>query len=63
MHFEIYKDSTSLLSLEKGQWRWRLRATNGEIIAHGESYHNKKDCQHVIDLIKNTSLGTPVQEV
>lgn len=43
MYYEIYQD-TSLY------WRWRLRAANHEIIAHGEGYGNKPDCEHVIQL-------------
>lgn len=33
---EIYKDHT-------GQWRFRAIALNGEIVAQGESYHNRQD--------------------
>lgn len=43
------------------QWRWRLKAANHEIIANGESYHNKADCLHVIDLIRGSS-NVPVYE-
>ena len=46
MTFEVYKDS-------KGEFRWRLKATNGETIAtSGEGYKAKADCTHGIDLIK-----------
>lgn len=66
MKFEIYKEPLKLSSLAvsqtAGQWRWRLRAGNGEPIASGESYHNKQDCLHAIDLIKSTSSTTPVVE-
>ena len=44
--FEVYKDV-------KGEFRWRLKATNGELIANsGEGYKAKADCLHGIDLIK-----------
>ena len=44
--FEVYKDA-------KGEFRWRLKATNGELIANsGEGYKAKADCTHAIDLIK-----------
>lgn len=67
MKFEIYKEPLKLSSLTVsptvGQWRWRLRGSNGEPIANGgESYHNKADCLHAIDLIKSTSSTTPVVE-
>jgi uncharacterized protein len=44
--FEVYKDA-------KGEFRWRLKATNGQSIANsGEGYKAKADCTHAIDLIK-----------
>ena len=55
MYFQIYQDTSR-------QWRWRLRSGNHEIIAHGESYRNRADCLHAIDLVKSTNARTPVQE-
>ncbi|MYA95547.1 MAG: DUF1508 domain-containing protein [Nitrospinae bacterium] len=55
MYYTIYKDT-------KGLWRWNLRARNHEIIAHGESYVNKSDCLHAINLVKASS-NAPVREV
>lgn len=26
-----------------GSWRWRLRASNGEVVASGEGYGSRKD--------------------
>ncbi len=38
MKFIIYRDS-------KKEWRWRLKASNGKIIADsGEGYKRKFDC-------------------
>ena len=54
MAYYIYRDSV-------GQWRWRLRAANNEIIAHGESYRNKADCIKAIALVKS-SHDAPVHE-
>ena len=43
MKFEIYQDV-------RGEWRWRIKATNGRIVGDsGEGYKNKQDC---IDMIK-----------
>lgn len=40
---EVYRD-------KGGQWRWRLVAINGNIIANsGEGYKNKLDCVEMID--------------
>jgi uncharacterized protein YegP (UPF0339 family) len=44
------------------QWRWRLRAANGRIIAEsGEGYHNRADCEAAIALVKGSALA-PVRE-
>lgn len=51
--FQYYKDNA-------GEWRWRLRANNNEIIASGEGYKNKQDCLHAVDLIRNLS---PLAEI
>lgn len=46
--YHLYKDRAGL-------WRWRLMAANNRIIADsGESYHNKSDCLHGIQLVKNS---------
>lgn len=62
MHFEIYQERAGLISAPSDQWRWRLKSTNHEIIASGESYHNKQDCLAAIDLVKNTTASTPVKD-
>lgn len=53
--FEMYKSGD--------QWRWRLKAANGEIIASGESYTTKQNCLNAINLVKGTNSYTPVNEV
>jgi uncharacterized protein len=55
--FELFKD-------RQGQFRWRLRASNGKIIADsGEGYVQKADCQHGIDLVKSEAAGSEVKEI
>ena len=54
MTFYIYKDA-------RGEWRWRLEATNNKIIANsGEGYENKADCLHAIGLVMSTTTTTPI---
>jgi uncharacterized protein len=43
--FEIYRD-------ESGQYRWRFRADNNEVVAAGEGYRSKDNCEHAVQLIK-----------
>lgn len=49
MYFQIFVDAA-------GEWRWRLWASNGRIIADsGEGYKNKADCLHGIGLVQSSS--------
>jgi len=59
MHYEYY--STNALIGQ--QWRWRLVADNERIVASGESYFNLADCLHAIELLKGTTVLTPVVQV
>ncbi|MDP8078372.1 YegP family protein [Phocoenobacter skyensis] len=55
MKFETYLDNAV-------EWRWRLRANNGKIIADsGEGYKEYRDCLHGIDLVKSANRDTPVE--
>lgn len=69
MYFEIYKETgarAGLLNINStttGQWRWRLKSRNHEPITSGESYHNKQDCIHAINLVKSTNQDTSVNEL
>lgn len=44
--FELYKD-------EADEWRWRLRHTNGNIMADsGEGYTRKTDAESAIETLR-----------
>jgi hypothetical protein len=50
-----YKDS-------KGEWRWRLKAANGRIIADSrEGYSSESECKKDIDGVKD-SQDAPVKK-
>jgi len=51
--FEVYTDA-------KKQFRFRLKAANGEIIATGEGYTTKKSCMNGIESVKKNA---PVAEI
>jgi len=50
--FEIYVD-------KKGEYRFRLKATNGQIIATGEGYKAKKSCVNGIESVKKNVVDAP----
>lgn len=53
--FHVYKDNA-------GEWRWRLKAVNGRIIADsGEGYRDRGDCIHSIELVRSLNKA-PVKE-
>ncbi len=54
--FEIYLDKS-------GKYRFRLKASNGEIIAVGESYNSKDACLKGIESIKKNAPDAPIVEV
>jgi len=54
--FEIYKDKAN-------QFRFRLKAANGEVIAVGESYPDKKSClKGIASIQKNAAAAKIVDE-
>jgi uncharacterized protein YegP (UPF0339 family) len=53
---EVYR------SRKSQQWRWRLKARNGRIIATShDAYHHQGDCLHGLDLVLRLSLETEVR--
>lgn len=53
--FEVYLDSA-------GEWRWRLVATNGNIIADsGEGYESKQGVERGIESVKQSAPEAQVQ--
>lgn len=56
MKFHIYKDSA-------GEWRWRLKAVNGRIIADsGEGYSTKQGCLDDVDRVKASKDALVVED-
>ncbi len=53
--FEVYVD-------KKGEFRFRLKARNGEIIATGEGYKKKDSCLNGIESVKKNAPDAPVEE-
>jgi uncharacterized protein YegP (UPF0339 family) len=51
--FEMYVD-------KKGEFRFRLKATNGQIIAVSEGYVAKNSCENGIASVKKNAVDAPV---
>ena len=51
--FEVYAD-------KKGEFRFRLKAKNGQIIATGEGYTTIKACKNGIESIKKNAPGAQI---
>ena len=53
--FEIYQDKA-------GEFRFRLKATNGQVIATGEGYKAKASCLNGIESVKNNAPDAEIVE-
>lgn len=53
--FEIYSDKA-------GEFRFRLKARNGQVIAVSEGYTSKANCKNGIESVKKNSVNAPVIE-
>ena len=53
--FEVYEDKA-------GEFRFRLKAANGEIIATGESYKKKSSCLNGIESIRKNAPDADVKD-
>lgn len=54
--FELYKD-------RRGEYRFRLKAGNGEVIATGEGYASKAGALKGIDSVRRNAAEAEVVEV
>lgn len=56
MYFELYQDA-------KGEWRWRLKAANHQIVATGgEGYSTKQSAMKGINVVK-AAADAEVREI
>jgi len=54
--FEIYKDKA-------GEFRFRLKASNGQTIATGEGYTTKAACLNGIESVKKNAPDAAIVEI
>jgi len=53
--FELYKDKS-------GKFRFRLKASNGQVIATGEAYETKASALNGIESVKKNSAGASTDD-
>jgi uncharacterized protein YegP (UPF0339 family) len=56
MYFEIYYQQGRGL-INPQAWRWRLKAGNHEIMASGEGYATRENCERAIERLKQDVAG------
>lgn len=62
MQFEVYRARRGLLL--RPQWRWRLKAANGRIVATGgESYNNRGDCMGMVRRIRDEAAEATIKGI
>jgi uncharacterized protein len=54
--FEVYTDKA-------GEYRFKLKAPNGEIIAISEGYSSKKSCMNGIESVKKNAPTATIVEL
>jgi uncharacterized protein YegP (UPF0339 family) len=54
--FEVYTDKA-------GEFRFKLKAPNGEVIAVSEGYSSKKSCMNGIESVKKNAPNATIVEL
>jgi uncharacterized protein YegP (UPF0339 family) len=54
--FEVYKDRS-------GKFRFRLKASNGQVVATGEAYETKAAAKKGCESVLRAATGAPIEEV
>lgn len=54
--FEVYQDKA-------GKYRFRLKASNGQIVATGEGYESKRACLNGVASVRRNAVAAKVVEI
>ena len=54
--FEIYQDRA-------GKYRFRLKASNGQIVASGEAYESRSNAKKGAESVQNAAAGATIVDV
>ncbi|MDR0482465.1 MAG: DUF1508 domain-containing protein [Cellulomonadaceae bacterium] len=55
-HFEIYKDKA-------GEFRFRLKSANGQIVATGEGYTTKSHAHEGVEAVKRAAAAATIVDL
>ncbi len=53
--FEVYQDKA-------GEYRFRLKATNGQVIATSEGYTSKANCLNGVESVKKNAVDAKIED-
>jgi len=45
-----------MLKNKKSKWFWRIKANNGKILAHSESYNSKQACRKTAGMLRGARI-------
>ena len=66
MNFEIFERERSTIALLRGRlmgggdWRWRLKGPKDDVIASGDGYPTRSDCERAVMLFKQSVAAAPI---
>ena len=57
MRFELIRSKLP----RRQRWRWRIVATNGQVLAHSEAYSNRADAVAAIEIVRDNAYAAPTR--
>ena len=67
MYFEIYERERSVVAslrgsrlMGGGDWRWRLKGPNDEVLASADGYPTRSECERAVMQIKQQIAAAPI---
>lgn len=68
MHFEIFERERSVVAslrgsrlMAGGDWRWRLKRDDDQIVASGEGYPTRSECERAVMMMKQEIAAAPIR--
>ena len=68
MQFEIYERERSVVAslrgsrlMAGGDWRWRLKRDDDQIVASGDGYPTRSECERAVMMMKQEVAAAPIR--